>query len=141
MNYLPDEKMLMESDNKEIILTTHRIRRFAGSRMTSIMLEEVDSIELLVYANLWILFIAVTSLVTGLLFAMIADNAAYALIGILLGAVFLIWYLFNRKQVVSINSNKANIMIETRGLPLEEVMQFVDKLEGAKSNRWEGHRV
>ena len=123
MNLLPDERVLLESDNGEFILTTHRARfeakRQGQAQVTSILLDQISSSEIR-HASKPILL-------------MFAFLFAITVIG---GLLFLLAYLWSRRQVISLASYGATINLETRGMSLQAAKDFINDVESAKNARY-----
>ncbi len=118
MRKLENEQIITESDNKRIVLTSHRIRYnesgYQNANMTSIMLKQVSSIEITYESKLIYLIIGVITL------------------PIIVGLLFLLLYYFSRKHVVVISSTGgAAIHFETKGMKREALNDFIDNVEEA----------
>ena len=61
MNLLPDEKVILESDTKEVILTSHRIwqkvNTFSSTEVKSIMLENISSYQAYRQSNIIVMIV------------------------------------------------------------------------------------
>jgi len=134
MNLIPNEKILLESDNNELVLTTHRVRhtyRQRGEpRMTSLTLEAVQSCELRRISYPTWLYLASLSV----LFGLILDNGSglYFLIGLILAAIFVYGYSASRPHVLRLASAGGAIVANVEGLPQERITEFIDAVETAK---------
>ena len=138
MILMTDEKIIMEGDYKQIILTTHRIRQenkvWGNINITSIMLEQVNSCEYKKKSKPIYLIVGILFLISGYMYR---ENGApdiasgFGLFGLLL---FLI-YPFTRKRGLFISSASAKIVVNTKGFKDENIKSFIDKLEIAKNDR------
>ncbi|KAB1064735.1 hypothetical protein [Salibacter halophilus] len=119
MEGLDNEKLITESNNKQIRLTTHRLRYHEtpkrNSNFTSIMLDKISSIELTYYkSNVWLLIIGIIT------------------IPVLIGIVLIIIYYKSKRHVVSITPDGGKpIIFETKGMKRNFLESFIDKVEAA----------
>src|SRR5688572_23218424 len=105
MNYFADEKTLVESDNKTLILTTHRLRYDAidqgggwadRTELVSIMLEEVASCAITRTSYPILLLLALA----GLLLAIFIPDRA--IVGIAIAVLFAGGFFLSQRQVLLI---------------------------------------
>jgi 1,4-dihydroxy-2-naphthoate octaprenyltransferase len=141
MNLMPNESVLLESEAKSLILTTHRVRyhveTFGNVAIRSIMLEELASCALVRSSNIIFLVLAGICFVLGLLVAAGGRRMEGALvIGVILGVVFVITYLASRRQALVLASAGTTIMVNTQGMKLEVAKQFIERTEAAKNERY-----
>jgi hypothetical protein len=141
MNLMPNESVLLESEGKSLILTTHRVRyqaeTFGNAIIRSIMLEELASCAMVRSSNIILLVLAGVCLVLGFLAAVIAPGGQRALmIGVVLAVVFVIAYLASRRQVMALASAGTTIMVNTQGMKSETAKQFIEQTEAAKNARY-----
>ena len=133
------ERLISESDDKSVILTTHRIRYNSSGAGTghivSIMLEKISSIEIHYKSWIFILFAGILLAMGGLLVG--AQNRGDAMVmGLGAGGLCILIYFFTRRHVVTIASDGgAKINFETKGLKREALLDFINKIEAAKANR------
>jgi hypothetical protein len=140
MDYLPDEKLLIESDNKTLVLTTHRVRYDAigksggwadRTELVSIMLEELASCAITRTSYPLLLLLALAGLVLALL---VEDRA---IVGIALAVLFAGGFFLSQRQVLLLTSSGgSSIQINTGGMNLQDVRDFVDEIEKAKNQRF-----
>ena len=134
MNLIPNEKILMESDNKELVLTTHRLRhayRQKGEpRLTSLTLEALRSCELRRISHPFWLYLGVFYFLLGLILA--TYGGVYLLLGLILAAMCLYTYYASRRQVLRLASAGGAIVADVAGLSQEAITEFVDAAESAK---------
>ncbi len=67
MNALENEKLIIESDNKQIRLTSHQLRYYetpkSNANFTSIMLDKISSIELTYFkSSVWLLILGIVTI-------------------------------------------------------------------------------
>jgi len=141
MNLMPSESVLLESEGKSLILTTHRVRyqveTFGNAAIRSIMLEELASCALVRSSNMIFLVLAGICFVLGLLVAAGGRGMEGALvIGVILAVVFVITYLASRRQVLALASAGTTIMVNTQGMKLDLAKQFIERTEAAKNERY-----
>lgn len=138
MDLMPGEKLLMESDNNELTLTTHRVRfegnRWGRGQVTSFMLESLTSCEITYATQPALLVIA--ALIAVYFLSQANEISAMALLGGLgVAGVFVAAYNFSRRQVVCLKSPSASIRVDTSGMSLEVAKRFIDAAERAKADR------
>jgi len=141
MNLMPNESVLLESEGKSLILTTHRVRyqveTFGNAAIRSIMLEELASCALVRSSNMLFLVLAAICVVLGLLVAAGGRGMEGALvIGFILAVVFVITYFASRRQVLALASAGTTIMVNTQGMNLDLAKQFIERTEAAKNERY-----
>lgn len=138
MDLFEYEKVITESGNKEVILTTHRIRHevsnWGHTHMVSIPLEKISSIEVRYSSWLILLLAGMVSLLMGAFVAGGDYNEQQAQALLIVGVVLIVVYILTRKHVITISSDGgAKINFATKGMNREMVMKFIDKVEEAKS--------
>jgi hypothetical protein len=119
MKAIDNEELILESDNKQIRLTTHRLRYYEtpkrDSNFNSIMLDKISSIELTYYKSSFLMLLL--GIVT---------------IPILIGLVIIYLYIKSKKHVVSVTPDGGKpIIFETLGMKRDFLEDFIDKLESA----------
>ncbi|RLD83952.1 MAG: hypothetical protein DRJ10_02460 [Bacteroidetes bacterium] len=116
MNPLQNEKPITESSNRQVMLTTHRLRYHESAsrnaNFTSIMLDKISSIELTYQSNVWLLIIGILT------------------IPIIVGIILIILFFTTKKHVVSIIPDGGKpIVFETRGMKRDYLEDFINKVE------------
>jgi hypothetical protein len=161
MKYLDNEQTLWESKNKQLLLTTHRLREvdksFFGSAIKSIMLEELTSCELRTTRQYSFLRRAVLYflLINGSVFLLNHYLFKAEIVKFLFGEVYLgpdtaglIFYLslaialtylllfaFSFKKTFSFYAIGMTIDFQLRWLDFDERESFISKVEAAKDQR------
>jgi hypothetical protein len=140
MNYFPDEKVLIESDNKVLTLTTHRLRYDAigkgggwadRTELVSIMHEELASCAITRTSYPVLLLLALA----GLVLALVVDDSA--IIGFALAVLFAGGFFLSQRQVLLFTSSGGGkIQVNTASMSLQAVREFVDEVEQAKNRRY-----
>ncbi|MFT4660543.1 MAG: hypothetical protein ACI9N1_000361 [Flavobacteriales bacterium] len=116
------EQIILESDNNQIVLTTHRLRYketpSPKSDFTSIMLDKISSIEVTYHRwSIWYLILGI--LTTPIVIEFIL--------------IFLWWR--SKSHVVFVTPDGGrSIIFETKGMKRESLEEFVDKTEEAAMN-------
>ena len=132
MKMVTGERVLMESDSKELVLTTHRLRihaqKWGAARVTSIMLEELCSCELSYKSFVILLLLAALGLV-GL------GGTVSPIAGTVVALGCVAAYYLTRRQALVFASPTARIVVVTQGMSIERALEFVDAVEGAKVAR------
>ena len=121
MKAIENESIILESTDRRIMLTSHRLRYHdRASKHTdfiSIMLDKISSIELTYQRNLWLLIIGILT------------------IPVLVGVVLLIFFFLTKKHIVSITPDGGKpIVFETNGMKREFLEDFIYQVEKASIN-------
>lgn len=141
MNLLPGEKIILESDNKSLCLTTHRIRYALKTgreqNITSIMLEELDACKVQhLVQKTWLYFALITVLLSVLGQVLNIRGLHPLLPGLILAGFFYFMFFITRKAVITIYAGCASADILTKGMSLETVTDFINEVEKAKNKRY-----
>lgn len=135
MNLMPSEKVLLESDGRILVLTTHRVRYEAealgSGEIKSIMLEELASCAMTRTSSPIFLIIAAICFIAG---AYIGGSVTTG--GIVLALIFLVIYFVTQKQSLLLASAGTTITFDTRGMNTEDIKKFIDRTEAAKNERY-----
>ena len=118
MDAIENEKLITESDGRQIMLTTHRIRYHetasANSNFISIMLDKISSIELTFHSNIWLLIIGIITA------------------PILIGIILIVIFFKTRQHIIKITPDGGqSITFQTRGMSRDKVEEFISKVENA----------
>ena len=118
MESIENEKLILESDNRQIMLTSHRLRYHEStsknSNFISLMLDKISSIELTYQSNIWLLIIGIIT------------------IPLIIGIVFIIQFFTTKRHVVSIIPDGGKpIVFETKGMKRDYLEDFINKVEDA----------
>lgn len=145
MNLLPGEKILLQSEDKNVVVTSHRARlgmQTTGfSKVTSIMLDEVSTCEVTSTSKPWLLVAALVIFLIGL-YAGTSNNPfsrsdpTAMLGGTIIGLFFAIAYFATRQKVISLRSSSGAINLQTQGMSMENAVVFIDTVEAAKNDRY-----
>jgi len=137
MNLMTGERVLLESDNKELVLTTHRIRHsyLQGNtlRVTSIMLDAIQSCELRKTNHTFLLYLAFFSGLGGILFS--GGNLLNLFIGLILALVLVGAYFATQWYIISISSGGSELVARASDMSNEVAEQFIDNVEAARDAR------
>lgn len=120
---LENEELITQSDNNELTLTTLRIRHqtsaFGKANVSSIMLEKISSVEIKYKSKLWFLIIGIITT------------------PVIIGIILIILYYSSRKHCIVITSDAGtSINVETKWLKHDAILDFINKVEIAKNNRY-----
>ena len=134
MFMLPNEAIILESDGKTLVLTSHRVRYRASAwgaeEVISIMLDEVSSCGLIHNSYPILLILAAVS---GLGFA---SGLGGQRVGWLVICALLVGgYFATRRQVLAIASAGHTIKSAIAGMNTNAVMKFLEEVEAAKNAR------
>lgn len=140
MNDLPGEKIIIESDNTVLVLTTHRVRYDAMGKGTgwadrtelvSIMLEELAACAIMRTSYPILLLLALM----GLLIVLLVNGGA--IVGIVLTLVSLGGFLASRRHVLLLASTGGvRIQVNIASMSLQAVREFIDEVEKVKNQRF-----
>lgn len=161
MKDLKNEKLLWQSSNKQLLLTSHRLREMKhnifGSTIKSIMLEELNSCELktLRQGHLLRQGLILFLLINGSVFLLnhylfkaeliklifnevhIGKESAQMIFyfSLVVSFVYILLFLLSFKKVFSFNTTGLTINMELRRLSFEERDSFISMIEEAKDER------
>ena len=141
MNLLPSEAVLKQTARNTLTLSTHRVRyetqAMGIAEIKSIMLEELASIVMVSSSNVIFIVFAVVALVLGVLVAANGRRMEGALVlGVFVALVFVILFFATRRQVLSLASAGATITVNTQGMKIEAIKEFIERTEAAKNERF-----
>jgi hypothetical protein len=141
MNFIPGESIVLESDSKKLILTTHRIRlRTQGlgrAQIKSIMLEDLASCAMTRTTNPILLILAALAFIAGLVVASSNRGDAAGLgAGAFVAVILVVAYFVTQTQVLALASAGATITVGTKGMNLGDVEKLIDRIETAKNERY-----
>lgn len=138
MNYLPGEAPVMTSDDRNLVLTTHRIRYdrkgWGDGRVISIMLESLCSCEIS-YERYPILLAIAAAVLLLTVTAVDSVPAIVVLVGVVLTVVLIAAFASMRRQVICLASSGASIRLNVSSINITYVLDFLDAVEHAKAKR------
>lgn len=142
MKLFDDETILLSNNDNTVVLTTHRIRSDFGNSsdasLTSIMLENVSSIQLTSSSHPALLNFGVIGSLVGLGLAIFGQHEFSSIGGVLLfvSIIAIVLYYYSRKHCCIIASNGGSrIVFTTTNMKREALVDFIDKVEQAKVDR------
>lgn len=114
MEALDNEKLI--SGNKQLKLTTHRLRYYDSSskksNFTSIMVDKISSIELTYQSNIWLLIIGIVTIGAGI------------------GIILIILFYTTKKHVVSVTPDGgSSVIFQIKGMKRDSIEDFIQKVE------------
>jgi hypothetical protein len=141
MILMPNESVLLETEQKILILTTHRIRyqseAFGSAEIRSIMLDELASCVMVQTSHIILLILAGICLLGGIVVTTSGPrNEGALMIGVLLAVVLVIAYFASRRQILMLASSGTTITVNTQGMKLDWAKQFIEQTEAAKNARY-----
>lgn len=133
-----DERILTESNDGLITLTTHRIckeepKKWGRSYNQNIMLEHITSTENYSISHLWLYLLAALCVIVG--FILIQNENEAGIIGIFGGIVLVLIYYSSKKNLIIIGSPSTKMYIKVERMDKNKVLDFINKIEQAKNNR------
>ena len=139
MQLLPNERVLMQSGNNELTLTTHRLRyerrRLAQGEMKSIMLEDLCSCGYVKTGHLWLAVLGAVMCLLGFAIGSEGLDRGPSFLIMVVGAVCILGFFLTRRHVLSFASAGHRIEVMTQGMGTEQVAEFLDATEAAKNDR------
>jgi EamA domain-containing membrane protein RarD len=136
MKLLPNEKMIIETDEKELVLTSHRVRYNAKStnnaEFMSIMLNEVASCGIVKKTKPLLLALAIIIALIGL-YVGAKESQTAAIVFILIAFFFGVGYFLTIRKMLEIASAGSSILLNVSKMSMNQIIEFVDELEGAKN--------
>ncbi len=137
LTLFPDEKIVTQSSEGEVTLTTHRIsyeyKEWGRSYNQSIMLEHITSCENNNTTQVWLLIIGVLAFLSGI-FAAGKDMDVFWSLA-LVALVFGLLYWITRRNVVIISSPSTKMQIKVMQMKKDDVLSFINKVEQTKHKR------
>jgi hypothetical protein len=128
----PGERLISQSTNGDVNLTTHRIsqqyKQWGRSYDQSILLEQITSCKKRYHTKKWIVALGALAIVIGF----VKHEKTIAIIA---GAICFYLYWKAKKKLLIISSSNTTIKISIDGMSQEKIQDFINKLEQAKSNR------
>lgn len=144
LNYLSGESLVSESDTKEVILTTCRIRQFASyagkTAYVSIMLEDVVSVQMKHKKNYWFILSGIILAVLGI-GAFGAKESQVAAILFLAALILIALFFITMRGIVSIDSAKGSIEFNIKGTSHEKIIDFLELVVKTKKERVESLKI
>lgn len=140
MKLIINEVKILESDDKSVVLTSHRIRQenkqWGKMQIKSLMLEHITSCEYDRKSNPIFLIIGLIAFVfgAGLSFGGGNQQSEMGIISAVIGFVLLIFYWITIRKGLIVSSPSAKIIMNTNGMKDESIKSFIDKLEEAKAS-------
>jgi hypothetical protein len=133
ISLLPDERIVMSSNNDSLVLTNYRIRydstEFGTSIFVGITLDSLASCGLLTKSTPVLLLLAGLAVIA----AFVANNN-FLLFVIAIGLG--IAYFLLRRAVISIDSNGGqSIVVPTKGMNRTAIIAFLEAIEHEKLSR------
>ncbi len=140
LTLFPDEKVVMQSNDKSATLTTHRIcyesKEWGKAYNQNIMLEHVTSTENMYTQNSLFLIIGCILLVGGVLISeMNSFNRGATTGSIILGLLLILIYFLTRRNTIIIGSPSTKMKINVNGMHRDKVLDFINTIEQTINNR------
>ena len=140
LELLDSEIVVLESGNKEVTLTNIRIRHKIGgsskSKLTSIFLEKISSIDVTYKSNPILVGLALVAFLIGGVGVIDDQPSDIVAITFLVGLLLIILYRVFLRHIISIKSDGGSrIEFQIKGMKNAQVHDFVNAVEEAKNNR------
>lgn len=129
------EQKLFESDTRELVLTSHRLRFTSGPasrrEVVSLPLEHVTSCRLVDSSRPGFLFLAALSALVGIIVTSSGGHPYSIFYGLVATTVLVVLYEATRTRGAIIASPSAEIRLNVRSMKVEAVLSLIDKVEVA----------
>jgi hypothetical protein len=142
MQLLPNEEILVSSNEDKVILTSQRIytsdKEWGRSHEITIFLKNVSSIEMLYKSNPLLLVLAATCFLIGLYTSSSGHGSGTALQNgcFVFSIILLVFWFYSKDRIVTIASNGGSrLNFRVAGMKTPEVADFIDKVIAAKAAR------
>ena len=131
------EKIIVEAENKKVVLTNKRIWKedISGGKSfyQSIMLPHISSIQCLA-EEYFVLLLVAAILFLYTIYDIFINNSssngnAQGIVAGVAGAIFLILYFITKGSTVIIASSSAKIKLSIKGMKKDKVLNFIDQVE------------
>jgi len=134
----PDEKIILKSDNNQVILTSHRIcyeyKEWSRAYNQSIMLEHITSCENHFMKNKWLLIFSFIFLISGISSVAKGEDDVFGIL-ILFSFAFVFMFWLTRKSFIVIGSPSTKMNINVKRMRRDKVLSFINSVEQAKHLR------
>lgn len=128
------ESVLYLFTKASVLITDRRIQRLSSPGevlgLTSILLEDVTSIQVRYDTSTWALILGVVAGITGL--GAVIEFDALGLLGLGISAALLIYYFQSLESVIEFKSPSAVVKLPLKYLTEENIPDLVNKIEHAR---------
>lgn len=135
MRLIDGEQVVLESNERRLVLTTHRLRYLnEENKLYSVMLEEISSCQIWHSHHPGLIVFALIVLVTSLVLTRFGE--AIIVLGFCVFLFLLILYLVNRKSILTVTFSGGCLNMPIKRLSFKQIEEFIDELEKAKNQRF-----
>jgi hypothetical protein len=138
LSLFPEEEIVTQSNEGSVTLTTHRLcyeyKDWGRAYNQNIMLEHITSCENYYSAQVWLLVLAILSLVISITAGFNEAGPVFSgamLVALILGLI----YWVSRRNFVVIASPSTKMTINMTGMKREKVLSFINTVEHTKNKR------
>ena len=134
---LPDEEVVVTSDDNKTILTNIRLIVNDNAYSGSLFLEEISSVSVSYYSDVYYLLLGVVFVfcVEQFLFTF-QNNVSFLTMQLLSCAiVVLLWWFFRRAKIIVSPKNGQSIIIMVNRKAFSKIPDFIYQIESGKSKR------
>lgn len=138
LSLFPEEEIVTQSAEGSVTLTTHRLcyeyKDWGRSYNQNIMLEHITSCENYYSTQVWMLVLAIISLLISIVAGFQQEGPTFSgamIIALILGLL----YMITKRNFVIIASPSTKMMINMTGMKREKVLKFINKVEHTKNKR------
>lgn len=136
--FLENEIISVTSDDGSILLTNQRVLKNTDhgvhAYFISMPLPDISTTEIRSKRHPVLIFLGVICLAAGITAGAIENEVGMIAVGGFLFLIFILLYIFTRHHSVHITSNGGSkLYFRTKGMRREAVLDFVRKIEQAKS--------
>lgn len=137
MKLLEGEKKILESDTGQFTLTTHRAcfiaQTWGKAVQKTILLEDIDSCDVEYRSKPILIAIGIVICIL----AVISGDSQLLSVGIVFGIIFSVLFFLSRKSIIVLKSRSNKIELNTKGMKIEIIQDFINDIEKAKIQRRE----
>ncbi len=128
------ESVLYLFTKASVLITDKRVQKLSSPGealgFTSILLEDITSIQVRYDTSTWALILGILAGITGL--GAIIEFHALGLLGLGVGAIFMIYYFQSLESVIEFRSPSAGIKLPLKYLSDMNIPDLVNKIEQAR---------
>jgi hypothetical protein len=128
-----DETIISRSGDDNIVLTSTRIRQKSNNGVSSIMLDNIDSVRAQFESRPWLIGVGIACSLAAIVFYA-GGEREFAGIAVIASVAFILMYFASRRHVITISSSSTSMVFQTKGMGNEQVLDFLNQVEGARKN-------
>jgi len=138
MQLFPDEKIITQSNDKTVTLTTHRLyqeqKGMGGGTTKSIMLEHITSCES-ENSRSWFWIVIAALGVGGVFYSSNSERNDLMVPSLCVLVISVVLFMATQRATVKIASPSAVMLINVNRMKREKITEFIDQIEQTKHQR------